>query len=100
MPTLFIQYNTREGSADDVIKAIEEAFKAVNEARPDSIQWTYWYGPRENEFGALLWLADGVENPLVNVKEARLLQAAVAQAVDGDPPSPRPVRMIGSYGRN
>lgn len=98
MPTLFVRYQTRDGGAEDVLAAVEKAFNAVNAARPDGIRWTYWRGPGENEFGAILWLADGVENPLFTIGEARLVQAAVAGAVAGDPPSPQPITMIGSYG--
>lgn len=98
MPTFFLQYRTRDGGADQVIKAIEEAFKAVNDAQPDGMQWTYWHGPGSEEFGAVLWLAEGVENPLFNIGEARHLQGTVAQAVEGDAPTPQPVRVVGSYG--
>lgn len=98
MPTLFVRYETRDGGVDEVVSAVEAAFAAVNEQHPESIRWTYWHGPGKNEFGALLQLADGVENPLPMIGEAHDVQAAVAKWVDGDTPVPRPITVIGSYG--
>jgi hypothetical protein len=98
MPTLIVRYEVAPDSVDAIVKAVELAFAAVDEQQPDGIRWTYWQGPGEAEFGAILELADGVENPLPGIAAARGVQEAIAKNVVGDPPTPKPVTVLGGYG--
>lgn len=98
MPTLIVRYEVGPQGVDDIVKAVELAFAAVNERQPNGIRWTYWQGPGDTEFGAILELADGVENPLPGIAAARGVQEAIAKGIVGEPPTPKPVTVIGSYG--
>ncbi|MCV7103398.1 hypothetical protein [Mycobacterium palustre] len=98
MPALIVRYEVVPEHVDDIVEAVEVAFAAANERQPEGIRWTYWQGPGDTEFGAILELADGVENPLPGIAAARGVQEAIAKAVAGEPPTPKHVTVIGSYG--
>ncbi|HEX2284799.1 MAG TPA: hypothetical protein VHI10_08245 [Mycobacterium sp.] len=97
MPTLIVRYDIDEDGVDDVVNAVAAAFAAVNEQRPGGIRWTYWRRAGSTEFVALLELDDGVENPLPAIDACRELQAVIAKWVPGEPPTPQPLQLLGSY---
>lgn len=98
MPTLMVRYETAEDRVDDVIKAVEAAVAAVNEQQPDGIRFSYWHRPGSSEFLALLDLDQDVENPLLAIGAANELRSVIAKWVVGDPPTPQPLTLLGSYG--
>ena len=61
--TLMVRYEIAEDGVDDVVKAVEAAFAAVNEQQPDGIRFSYWRRAGSTEFLSVLELDDDVENP-------------------------------------
>lgn len=98
MPDLLIRYRVARHIVPEVVLAIEEAFAAVRDERPEGITYLYLHCPDDNEFIAVLHLDERVENPLPGIEAARKLQATVAQRAVGGTPAPRSVELIGSYG--
>ena len=97
MPTLMVRYEIAEDGVDDVVKAVEAAFAEVNEQRPDGIRFSYWHRAGSTEFLSVLELDEGVETPLLAIGAAKELQSVIAKWVVGDPPTPQPLRLLGSY---
>jgi hypothetical protein len=97
MPTLMVRYQTAEDGVDDVVEAVEKAFAAINEQRPDGIRFSYWHRAGSTEFLALLELDDDVQNPLLTIDAAEELRSVIAKWVIGDPPAPQPLTLLGSY---
>jgi hypothetical protein len=97
MPTLIVRYDIPEEGVDDVVRAVESAFAAVNDRQPDGIRWRYWRRAGSTEFVALLDLDEGIENPLLAIDAAKELQATVAKWALGAPPAPQPLQLLGSY---
>ncbi|MEW9533978.1 hypothetical protein [Microbispora sp. NPDC049125] len=98
MPLLMVRYNVAEDGAEKVIGAVERAFAALEEQRPEGIRYAYYRRAGGTEFVALLELDEGIENPLPGIGAARELQATVAEWVVGQPPAPQPLDVLGSYG--
>lgn len=97
MPTLMVRYEIAEDGVDDVVKAVEAAFAAVNEQQPDGIRFSYWRRAGSTEFLSVLELDDDVENPLFAIGAANELRSMIAKWVVGDPPTPQPLALLGSY---
>jgi hypothetical protein len=97
MSTLLIRYDIPEDGVEELVKAVEAGFAAVNEVAPDGIRWTYWRRADSTEFVALVELDEGVENPLFAIDAAKELQSVIAKWVDGDPPRPQPLQLLGAY---
>jgi hypothetical protein len=45
----------------------------------------------------VLDLDDDVDNPLLSIGAATELQSVVAKSMVGEPPTPRPLTLLGSY---
>ncbi|GAA4435356.1 hypothetical protein [Phytohabitans houttuyneae] len=97
MPVLMIHYQVADEGIAEVVEAVEAAFEAVAEKGPAGIRYAYYRVAGGNEFVALLDLDEGVENPLFGIPAAGDLQATVAKRALGEPPTPRPLEVIGSY---
>ncbi|MET8334127.1 hypothetical protein ABZV14_27500 [Streptosporangium canum] len=97
MSVFMISYQVADEGVAEVVEAIEKAFAAVDAQRPDGIRYTYLRRAGGTEFVALLELADGVENPLPGLAEARRLQATVARWAVGPAPAPQPFEVLGDY---
>jgi hypothetical protein len=98
MSTLMVRYEIAEDGVDEVVEAVEKAFAAVNERRPDGIRFKYWRRAGSTEFLSVLELDDDVENPLFAIDAANQLRAVIAKWVVCDPPTPQPLTLLGSYG--
>ncbi|MER5418847.1 hypothetical protein [Streptosporangium roseum] len=97
MSVFMISYQVADEGVTEVVEAIEKAFAAVDAQRPDGIRYTYLRRVGGTEFVALLELADGVENPLPGLAEARRLQATVARWAVGPASAPQPFEVLGDY---
>ncbi|MER5325381.1 hypothetical protein [Streptosporangium roseum] len=97
MSVFMISYQVADEGVAEVVEAIEKAFAAVDAQRPDGIRYAYLRRAGSTEFVALLELADGVENPLPGIAEARRLQATVARWAVGAAPAPQPFDVLGDY---
>ncbi|ACZ91458.1 hypothetical protein [Streptosporangium roseum] len=97
MSVFMISYQVADEGVAEVVEAIEKAFAAVDAQRPDGIRYAYLRRAGGTEFVALLELADGVENPLPGLAEARRLQATVARWAVGPAPAPQPFDVLGDY---
>ncbi|SEG90008.1 hypothetical protein SAMN04489712_12512 [Thermomonospora echinospora] len=97
MPVFMISYRVADEGIAEVTEAIGKAFAAVEAQRPDGIRYAYLRRAEGNEFVALLDLAEGVENPLPGIAEARRLQETVAKWAVGPAPAPQPFKVIGDY---
>jgi hypothetical protein len=100
MPLLMIRYQVAEEGVAPVLTAVKAAFEALTAQRPSGIRFAYYRRPGTTELLALLELDEGIENPLPAISAARELQAAVAKWVVGDPPTPQPLEVLGTYGRS
>ena len=98
MPTLMVRYEIDEDGVDDVVKAVEAAFATVHEQRPEGIRFSYWRRAGSTEFVSVLELDDDVENPLFAIGAANEMRSVIAKWVVGDPPTPQPLQLLGSYG--
>ncbi|RJL25137.1 hypothetical protein [Bailinhaonella thermotolerans] len=97
MPVMIIQFRVNDESIPEVEKAVAATFAALNAGRPEGVRFGYYRHPENPEFTALLEPAEGVENPLPHLEEARLLQATVARLSDGPPPTPTPLIPLATY---
>ncbi|OLT25088.1 hypothetical protein BJF79_13065 [Actinomadura sp. CNU-125] len=97
MPVFMIKYQVTEEGVTEVVQAIEKAFAAVRAQRPDGVRYAYLRRAEGTEFVALLELADGVENPLPGIAEARELLATVARWAVEAAPAPQPLEVLGDY---
>ncbi|MBE1537915.1 hypothetical protein [Actinomadura algeriensis] len=97
MPVFMISYQVADEGVAEVVEAVEKAFAAVNAQRPDGVRYAYLRRAESSEFVALLELAEGVENPLPGIAEARGLQATVAEWAVGPAPAPQPLEVLGDY---
>lgn len=98
MPLLMIRYQVAEEGVEHVMRAARAAFEALEAQRPSGIRYAYYRRAGTPELIALLELDEGVENPLPAIPAARELQATVAKWVVGEPPTPQPVEVLGTYG--
>lgn len=98
MPVFVLSYQVSDEGVAEVAEAVEKAFAAVNAQRPEGVRYAYLRRAGSGEFVALLELAEGVENPLPGIAEARELQATVARWAAGPAPAPRPFEVLGDYG--
>jgi hypothetical protein len=97
MTVFMISYQVANEGVSEVVEAIEKAFAAVDAQQPDGIRYAYLRRAGSTEFIALLKLADGVENPLPGIAEARRLQATVAKWAVGPAPTLQPFDVLGDY---
>ncbi len=95
---LFLRYEVDEDGVDEVVGAVEAAFEALHELQPEGVRYAYWRRAGGTEFVALLDLDEGVRNPLPDIEAARSLQKTVAERVRGNPATPLPLTVLGSYG--
>ncbi|MEV5829314.1 hypothetical protein AB0L25_27510 [Spirillospora sp. NPDC052242] len=98
MPVFVLSYQVSDEGVAEVAEAVEKAFAAVKAHRPEGVRYAYLRRAGSAEFVALLELAEGMENPLPGIAEARELQATVAKWAVGPAPAPRPVEVLGDYG--
>jgi hypothetical protein len=92
-----VRYEIAGDGVDDVVKAVEAAFAAVNEQQPDGIRFSYWRREGSTEFLSVLELDEGVENPLFAIGAANELRSVIAKWVVGDPPTRQPLNLLGTY---
>src|SRR5690242_3686611 len=97
MPTLVVRYQVSEEGVEPITKAVQQAFTAVADAKPDGIRYGYYRVADKPEFIALLELDEGIENPLFGIAGARDLPATIAKYVTDQPPTPEPLQVLGSY---
>jgi hypothetical protein len=97
MSVFMISYQVADDGVAEVVGAIDKAFAALDAQQPAGIRYAYLRRAGSTEFVALLELADGVENPLPGIAEARQLQSTVAKWAAGSAPTPRPFEVLGSY---
>ncbi|MEV0197679.1 hypothetical protein [Nonomuraea sp. NPDC050691] len=97
MPVFMISYQVVDEGVAEVAEAVEKAFAAVDAQRPEGIRYAYLRRAGSTEFVALLELADGMENPLPGIAEARHLQATVAKWAVGSSPTPQAFDVLGDY---
>lgn len=97
MPVFVISYQVADEGVDEVAEAIEKAFAAVDAQQPEGVRYAYLRRAGGTEFVALLEVAEGVENPLPGIAEARRLQATVAEWAVGPAPAPEPFDVLGAY---
>lgn len=97
MPVLVISYQVADEGVSEVVDAIETAFAAVHRQQPEGVRYAYLHRAASGEFIALLELADGVENPLPGIAEARHLQATAAKWALGSAPTPQPFDVLAAY---
>jgi hypothetical protein len=97
MSLFMISYRVAEEGVAEVAEAIEKTFTTVEAQQPDGIRYAYLRRVGSTRFVALLELAEGVENPLPGIAEARRLQATVARWAVGPAPTPEPLEVLGDY---
>ncbi|MCX4967430.1 hypothetical protein OHA98_22235 [Streptomyces sp. NBC_00654] len=97
MTVLMIRHQVADEGVAEVVDAIEAAFTAVEEQRPEGIRYAYLRHAGTAGFVALPDLDEGIENPLPGVGAARRLQATVAKWAVGTGTTPQPFDVLGSY---
>ena len=97
MTVLVVQYEVAEEHVAAVEADAAEVVAALAAAPVEGVRWALGRLPDGVTFVGVLELADGVENPLPGIPEARAFQQRLAGRVVGDPPVPRPVDVVGAY---
>ena len=97
MTVQMLRFTTSEANATEVESAIATMMAAIAEARPAGIRYAACRVADDPAYLLILESADGVENPLPAIAEARAFQ----QRLPGwalEPAAPAPVTVLGSYG--
>lgn len=93
-----IEFETSsDEGAEQVRQAVEAAFDALAQERPNGIVLAYWRVCGSRRFVALIALDDEGSNPLLQVDAARQLPETIGACVQGGYPRPQAVEVIGSY---
>ncbi|WP_131737823.1 hypothetical protein [Actinomadura roseirufa] len=89
-----IRYEVDEKGATEVADAVQKTFSTLEERRPEGVRYAYYRAAGGTEFVAPPDLDEGTGNPLPDIEAARRPQAAVAEHVMGDAPTPRTFDLI------
>jgi hypothetical protein len=92
-----IRFTTSEAHVPEVEESIRAMIAAIEAARPAGTRYAATKLADGRTFLLVLELADGVENPLPAISEARAFQQRMADWAT-EPPAPQPVTVVGSYG--
>lgn len=96
MTLQIVRFTTTPGHVDDLRAGLDAMLDALDAAGPAGVRYGALQLADGVSFLLMLELADGVENPLPAIPEARAFQQQMAAAA-GAQPSPEPVTVVGSY---
>jgi hypothetical protein len=91
-----VRFTTTEPNVAEIETAIESMITAIHEARPPGVRYAACELVDGLTFLLILELADGVENQLPSIPEARAFQQQM-RTWAAEPPTPQPVTVLGSY---
>jgi hypothetical protein len=98
MPVQIVHVKVRPDSAPEMESGIRSMFAALEELGPKQVRYAYTKLADGVTFVALLELADGEANPLLDLPAAQEFVANLKGWIDQDaPPKPEPLEVIGSY---
>lgn len=97
MTLQMVRFTTTEVNVTEIETAIESMIAAINEAQPPGTRYAAAKLADGLTFLMILGLANGVENPLPSIPEARAFQQRMPTWAT-EPPTPQPVAVLGSYG--
>lgn len=97
MTVQMVRFTTTETHVAEVEAAIGSMIAAIDHARPAGTRYAAVRLDDGVTFLLVLELADGVENPLPSIAEARAFQQQLPTWATR-PPAPEPVTVVGSYG--
>jgi hypothetical protein len=97
MPVQLLRFTAIPGRADELSDAIEAAFAAIHEAKPEGIRYDYYRVAGSDDYVAVVELADGADNPLFAIPAAQELRAVVARHAAAGPPAPASAQVLGRY---
>jgi hypothetical protein len=98
MTVLVVQYKVKEDSVAEVEAGIDRMMAAIETEQPTGIRYALGKLPDGLTFLGVVELQDGVENPLPSIPAAREFQLKLRDWVDGEPPTPAPLHVLGAYG--
>lgn len=70
MTVQIVRFTTRPEQVDEVEHAVTELFSAIEQTQPGSIRYLATRHPAQPQFELLLHLADGADNPLLEIPRA------------------------------
>ena len=97
MAVLAVTYKIRPESAPEVERGIAKMMVAIDREQPEGLRYAMGRLPDGLTFLGVLALDEGVDNPLPEIPAAREYQQNLTHWVAGEPPTPRPLRIVGSY---
>ena len=96
MTLQMVRFTTSSSNVAEIERAIESMIAAIQNAQPQGVRYAVTRLADGVTFQLFLELADGVENPLASIPEARAFQQKLPTwAVE--PPAAQPVTVLGSY---
>ncbi|TVT57405.1 hypothetical protein FNH05_07455 [Amycolatopsis rhizosphaerae] len=96
MSVSMVRAEVQADKVADVITGAQKMFSAIEEAQPEGVRYASCLLPDGVTFLALLEVEEGIENPLPALPAFREFQENLRGWLAG-PPSPEPMRVIGSY---
>lgn len=97
MTVLMVSYTVRKEAIADLEDGVDTLMAAIREARPEGVRYALCRLPDGVSIVGLLELDDGVDNPLPGLPAARAFQENLVGWVEGTPPAPQPLEVLGSY---
>lgn len=96
MTVQMVRFTTTPPKVADIETAIHSMISAVNNSQPTGVRYAAVKLDDGLTFVLLLELAEGVENPLPSIPEARAVQQQLPSWAS-EPTAPQPVTVLGSY---
>jgi len=96
MTVQMVRFATTKANIAEIETAVAAMFAAIDEAQPPGIRYAAGRLADGLTFLLILDLADGVENPLPSIPEARAFQQQMS-AWATEPPTPQPITVLRSY---
>lgn len=96
MTVQMVRFTATEADVAEIESAITAMLAAVVEAAPPGVRYAATKLADGVTFVLLLDLADGTENPLPAIPEARAFQQRMATWAT-EPPVPQPLTVLGAY---
>jgi hypothetical protein len=97
MTVLQVRYTVRQECVADVESGVQEIVTALESEQPQGIRYALCKLPDGVSFMGLLTLEDGIDNPLPGIAAGREFQHNLKSWVVGEPPTPQPAKVVGSY---
>jgi hypothetical protein len=91
-----VRFTTTEANLGAVEAGIDSMITAISQAKPAGTRYTATKLADGVTFMLLLELAEGTDNPLPSIPEARAFQAQMPTWAK-EPPAPQPLTVLGSY---